>query len=145
MARRMAINLNQRVSHASRGREDRNSRKPVPEPVPEPEPQPKIEPQMPTAEPIEDQHRGRKRSRSDPSPPAELLEGDLKSIMGFDSFQTTKNKHVIGIDCYAINLSQRIEYRQYMNRKGGFNRALSPTRGDKKVQESEKIKIQLKK
>lgn len=65
---------------------------------------------------------------------------DLKKLMGFENFDSTKNKHVKGTDCYGINFKQKTEYRQYMNREGGFNRSLSPTRGDRK-----RIKLSLKK
>lgn len=64
----------------------------------------------------------------------------MMRLMGFESFDTTKNKHVKGVDCFGISFKQKTEYRQYMNREGGFNRNLSPTRGDRK-----RIKISLKK
>jgi U4/U6.U5 tri-snRNP-associated protein 3 len=64
----------------------------------------------------------------------ELLEGEdeeamLKRIMGFADFRTTKNTKVPGNDKnYAVHKVKKTEYRQYMNRVGGFNRPLSPTR-----------------
>jgi U4/U6.U5 tri-snRNP-associated protein 3 len=64
----------------------------------------------------------------------ELLEGEdeeamLKRIMGFAGFRSTKNTKVPGNDKnYAVNKVKKTEYRQYMNRVGGFNRPLSPTR-----------------
>lgn len=70
----------------------------------------------------------------------EIYDDEIMNLMGFKSFESTKNKHVKGTDCYAIKFNQKTEYRQYMNRDGGFNRELSPTRLDKK-----KIKINLKK
>ncbi|KAG8440879.1 hypothetical protein GDO86_006567 [Hymenochirus boettgeri] len=62
---------------------------------------------------------------------AEDLEGktdeeiEMMKLMGFGTFDTTKGKKVDGsVNAYAINVSQKRKYRQYMNRKGGFNRPL---------------------
>ncbi|KAM3925708.1 U4/U6.U5 small nuclear ribonucleoprotein 27 kDa protein [Leptodactylus fuscus] len=62
---------------------------------------------------------------------AEDLEGkteeeiEMMKLMGFSTFDTTKGKKVDGsVNAYAINVSQKRKYRQYMNRKGGFNRPL---------------------
>uniref|UniRef100_A0A8C5M235 U4/U6.U5 small nuclear ribonucleoprotein 27 kDa protein n=1 Tax=Leptobrachium leishanense TaxID=445787 RepID=A0A8C5M235_9ANUR len=50
---------------------------------------------------------------------------EMMKLMGFDGFDTTKGKKVDGsVNAYAINVSQKRKYRQYMNRKGGFNRPL---------------------
>ncbi|XP_068924945.1 U4/U6.U5 small nuclear ribonucleoprotein 27 kDa protein [Petaurus breviceps papuanus] len=50
---------------------------------------------------------------------------EMMKLMGFASFDTTKGKKVDGsVNAYAINVSQKRKYRQYMNRKGGFNRPL---------------------
>lgn len=82
----------------------------------------------------------RKRSPVRPPPPkkekveaAEEEKEDpevaLKRLMGFGTFRSTKNTKVPGNDRnYAVHKSKKAEYRQYMNRKGGFNRPLSPTR-----------------
>ncbi|KAK0352347.1 hypothetical protein LTR91_021503 [Friedmanniomyces endolithicus] len=65
----------------------------------------------------------------------ELLEGEdeeafLARIMGFPSFRSTKNTKVPGNERnFAVSKVKKAEYRQYMNRVGGFNRPLSPTRG----------------
>ncbi|KAK7808217.1 hypothetical protein U0070_016942, partial [Myodes glareolus] len=63
--------------------------------------------------------------------PEEDLEGkteeeiEMMKLMGFASFDSTKGKKVDGsVNAYAINVSQKRKYRQYMNRKGGFNRPL---------------------
>nr|XP_039270941.1 U4/U6.U5 small nuclear ribonucleoprotein 27 kDa protein-like [Styela clava] len=48
----------------------------------------------------------------------------MQQIMGFQGFDTTKNKKVEGNNVYAINKKVERKYRQYMNRKGGFNRPL---------------------
>lgn len=94
---------------------------------------------------IDDQPRLAKRRKIMDSSNTEMLtseppNSELFKMMGFENFNTTKNKHVKGTDCYAVHFKQKTEYRQYMNRELGFNRELSPTRGDKK-----KIKMSLKK
>ena len=48
----------------------------------------------------------------------------MMKIMGFAGFNTTKNKKVSGNDVSAIHHQSKRKYRQYMNRKGGFNRPL---------------------
>jgi U4/U6.U5 tri-snRNP-associated protein 3 len=56
-------------------------------------------------------------------------EAALKQLMGFGAFRSTKNTKVPGNDRnYAVHKAKKAEYRQYMNRKGGFNRPLSPSR-----------------
>ena len=59
-------------------------------------------------------------------------EGDedtlLKKLMGFSSFKSTHNTKVPGNNISGIRKEKKAEYRQYMNRVGGFNRPLSPTR-----------------
>lgn len=58
--------------------------------------------------------------------------GDIEAIMrkavGFTKFRSTKNTKVPGNDIYGVRKEKRTEYRQYMNRVGGFNRPLSPSR-----------------
>ncbi|XP_060927457.1 U4/U6.U5 small nuclear ribonucleoprotein 27 kDa protein isoform X2 [Limanda limanda] len=50
---------------------------------------------------------------------------EMMKQMGFGSFDTTKGKKTDGsVNAYAINVSMKRKYRQYMNRKGGFNRPL---------------------
>ena len=46
------------------------------------------------------------------------------SVMGFGNFDTTKNKKVKGNQVGDVNILVKRKYRQYMNRKGGFNRPL---------------------
>ena len=69
--------------------------------------------------------------------PAKMQEMDLDSdpeiaemqkIMGFTKFRTTKQTKVPGNDWYGKAKEQSSQYRQYMNRVGGFNRPLSPSR-----------------
>lgn len=52
----------------------------------------------------------------------------MQAMMGFGGFSTTQNKKVPGNDISAVRKEKKTEYRQYMNRVGGFNRPLSPTR-----------------
>ncbi|KAJ6782136.1 hypothetical protein PWT90_11154 [Aphanocladium album] len=52
----------------------------------------------------------------------------MQAMMGFGGFGTTKDKRVAGNNAGAVRKVKKTEYRQYMNREGGFNRALSPTR-----------------
>lgn len=57
-------------------------------------------------------------------------EAYMQRIMGFGGFRSTKNTKVPGNDRnYGVNKVKKAEYRQYMNRVGGFNRPLSPSRG----------------
>lgn len=52
----------------------------------------------------------------------------MRQMMGFVTFKTTKNKKVPGNNVYGVRKEKKTEYRQYMNRVGGFNRPLSPSR-----------------
>lgn len=52
----------------------------------------------------------------------------LKKMMGFTTFKTTQNTKVPGNQIYGVRKEKKTEYRQYMNRVGGFNRPLSPSR-----------------
>jgi U4/U6.U5 tri-snRNP-associated protein 3 len=52
----------------------------------------------------------------------------MQAMMGFGGFGTTHQKKVAGNDVYAVRKEKKTEYRQYMNRVGGFNRPLSPGR-----------------
>lgn len=57
-------------------------------------------------------------------------EAEMARVMGFKDFRTTKNTKVPGNDKnYAVSKVKKAEYRQYMNRVGGFNRPLSPGKG----------------
>lgn len=53
---------------------------------------------------------------------------DMAAMMGFGGFGTTKGQKVLGNNVGAARKEKRTKYRQYMNRIGGFNRPLSPTR-----------------
>ncbi|KAI1458402.1 hypothetical protein F4805DRAFT_456743 [Annulohypoxylon moriforme] len=52
----------------------------------------------------------------------------MQAMMGFGGFGTTKGSHIPGNNAGAVRKEKKTEYRQYMNRVGGFNRPLSPTR-----------------
>lgn len=51
-------------------------------------------------------------------------EQEMMRIMGFCGFDSTKGKKVKGNDVGAVHVILKRKYRQYMNRKGGFNRPL---------------------
>lgn len=52
----------------------------------------------------------------------------MQAMMGFGGFGTTKGKKVVGNNAGGVRKEKKSEYRQYMNRQGGFNRPLSPSR-----------------
>ncbi|KAI9036691.1 SNUT3/LISCH7 family protein [Aspergillus affinis] len=52
----------------------------------------------------------------------------MRRSMGFSKFRSTKNTKVPGNNVYGVRKEKKTEYRQYMNRIGGFNRPLSPSR-----------------
>ncbi|KAF2233107.1 DUF1777-domain-containing protein [Viridothelium virens] len=55
-------------------------------------------------------------------------EAQMRAMMGFGAFKTTKNKKVPGNDkLFGVRKEKKAKYRQYMNRVGGFNRPLSPS------------------
>ncbi|XP_061622601.1 U4/U6.U5 small nuclear ribonucleoprotein 27 kDa protein isoform X1 [Phyllopteryx taeniolatus] len=50
---------------------------------------------------------------------------EMMKLMGFATFDSTKGKKSEGAtNAYAVNTTMKRKYRQYMNRKGGFNRPL---------------------
>lgn len=53
------------------------------------------------------------------------LDDAMASVMGFSGFKSTKGKRVGG-SCNASGIANKSvkKYRQYMNRRGGFNRPL---------------------
>lgn len=56
------------------------------------------------------------------------IEEAMRRSMGFSRFRSTKNTKVPGNNAYGVRKEKKTEYRQYMNRQGGFNRPLSPSR-----------------
>ncbi|SBT74992.1 conserved protein, unknown function [Plasmodium malariae] len=66
-------------------------------------------------------------SLSENSDIEDLSEGELlKRVMGISEFASTDNKCHNETDISGINRRTKRKYRQYMNRRGGFNRPLSP-------------------
>lgn len=51
-------------------------------------------------------------------------EQEMIRIMGFGGFDSTKGKKVDNNDVGEVQVVLKRKYRQYMNRKGGFNRPL---------------------
>lgn len=51
-------------------------------------------------------------------------EQEMMKAMGFCGFDSTKGKKVEGNDAGEVHVILKRKYRQYMNRKGGFNRPL---------------------
>lgn len=58
----------------------------------------------------------------------ENIEELMRKTVGFTKFRSTKNTKVPGNNIYGVRKEKKTVYRQYMNRPGGFNRPLSPTR-----------------
>lgn len=48
----------------------------------------------------------------------------MQKMLGFSNFDSTKGKQVPGNNVGAVHVVKKRRYRQYMNRKGGFNRPL---------------------
>ena len=49
----------------------------------------------------------------------------MAKLMGFTNFDTTKGKKIPGNQSVgAVKVVKKVRYRQYMNRRGGFNRPL---------------------
>lgn len=48
----------------------------------------------------------------------------MMAAMGLSSFGSTKGKHVEGNQEGSVNVKKIRTWRQYMNRRGGFNRPL---------------------
>ncbi|WZN60820.1 U4/U6.U5 small nuclear ribonucleoprotein [Chloropicon roscoffensis] len=60
----------------------------------------------------------------------------MMRLMGFGSFDTTKGEEVSGNkDTGAVKVRSTRQARQYMNRKGGFNRPLPAEMTGQKVNE----------
>jgi U4/U6.U5 tri-snRNP-associated protein 3 len=68
---------------------------------------------------------------------SELTEEEqMARLMGISGFGTTKGKAVddnaMGAARGAVSMAKKMKYRQYMNRKGGFNRSLNHVAGSRK-------------
>ncbi|KAF9990969.1 Myotubularin- protein 14 [Mortierella antarctica] len=76
-----------------------------------------------------DRHRTSKKDAVDAEKPLEELspedeEARMMALMGFGGFDSTKGKKVAGADVSGADIKKQRQYRQYMNRRGGFNRPL---------------------
>ncbi|KAF9958049.1 hypothetical protein BGZ72_000980 [Mortierella alpina] len=76
-----------------------------------------------------DRHRTSKKDAIDAEKPLEELspedeEARMMALMGFGGFDSTKGKKVAGADVSGADIKKQRQYRQYMNRRGGFNRPL---------------------
>ncbi|KAG9285823.1 hypothetical protein G9A89_013248 [Geosiphon pyriformis] len=60
----------------------------------------------------------------DPEQAMMALEQAMTSLIGIAGFSTTKGTKVSGNEYSAVNIKKQRQYRQYMNRRGGFNRPL---------------------
>lgn len=117
---------------------------PEEEPEPESSQQIPIPPSSPPPSPprqhkrarLEQQQQQQSKHLPKPTPPPpkeEVLlapsvdEEELMIKMGFAKFNSTKGKKVPGNDVGAVHVVKKRRYRQYMNRKGGFNRPLDKT------------------
>ncbi|KAI0540181.1 hypothetical protein GGR58DRAFT_499382 [Xylaria digitata] len=87
----------------------------------------------------EEEKRGRRKTRENDGGEDAMDEDDdvavednemgaMQAMMGFGGFGSTKGQKVAGNNAGAIYKAKKTEYRQYMNRVGGFNRPLSPGR-----------------
>ena len=78
---------------------------------------------------LKDSSEKAKREQEKLLAPVEGEEGNeeedmMQQMMGFSNFDTTANKQVIGNIHGDTRCQKQRKYRQYMNRKGGFNRPL---------------------
>lgn len=70
---------------------------------------------------------------AEPNALAHLTEEEqLQALLGFGGFDSTKGKPVEdngkGVATGAVRKEKKRQYRQYMNRRGGFNRPLENTK-----------------
>jgi len=80
---------------------------------------------------IPEDERKRKQEEKDRKELESLTEEEqMQRLMGFGGFSTSKGKKVEGNDTGAARGATGAKgtrvYRQYMNRRGGFNKALDP-------------------
>ncbi|KAH9217547.1 hypothetical protein DL95DRAFT_423911 [Leptodontidium sp. 2 PMI_412] len=84
------------------------------------------------AQPAKKGKKGKKAAKPVEDDDDLIVEDDgmdaMQAMMGFGGFGTTHQQKVAGNDIYAVRKEKKTEYRQYMNRVGGFNRPLSPSR-----------------
>lgn len=93
---------------------------------------PTVEPATATTEPSSKATKKKKKKNQEPEPEPSAGDSDeeFQRMMGMSSasFGTTKHKKVAGNQVGGVSKPKATQYRQYMNRVGGFNRALSPER-----------------
>ncbi|KAL1998034.1 hypothetical protein VTN02DRAFT_150 [Thermoascus thermophilus] len=78
--------------------------------------------------PLRDEEDGMDVDEKDVGEDPEDIEALMRKTMGFTRFRSTQNTKVPGNNIYGVRKEKKTQYRQYMNRPGGFNRPLSPTR-----------------
>lgn len=98
-------------------------------------------PRSPDEEPKDRLRRGKSESSEEergrrPTRDETASNGDedemMRQMMGFSSFDTTKEKKVVGKNVGGVAKVKPSGFRQYMNRSGGFNRELSPPPTERK-------------
>ncbi|KAL9067064.1 MAG: hypothetical protein Q9161_007154 [Pseudevernia consocians] len=100
------------------------SKPPLPTADSSPKPATKTNGTSSSKEPPENREKDAMEVDADSDP--EIAE--MRKAMGFTGFKSTKNTKVKGNNVYGVRKEKKTEYRQYMNRIGGFNRPLSPSR-----------------
>ncbi|MCJ1433752.1 hypothetical protein MMC27_003117 [Xylographa pallens] len=85
---------------------------------------PTIDPVAPT----KSKSKSKTKPKAAPEEDSDPEIAQMRTLMGFAGFKTTKDTKVPGNNVYAVRKEKKTEYRQYMNRVGGFNRPLSPSR-----------------
>nr|ODN91629.1 hypothetical protein L204_05615 [Cryptococcus depauperatus CBS 7855] len=75
-------------------------------------------------DPREREQEERERQQLEDAPDPNDPEAQMAALMGFGGFSTTKKKGVEHNAEGGINVHKQRTWRQYMNRRGGFNRPL---------------------
>ncbi|MCJ1401402.1 hypothetical protein MMC11_004615 [Xylographa trunciseda] len=91
----------------------------------------KMEVDPPAADPVapaKSKPKSKAKAKAAPEEDSDPEVAQMRALMGFAGFKTTKDTKVPGNNVYAVRKEKKTEYRQYMNRVGGFNRPLSPSR-----------------
>ncbi|KAL9126168.1 MAG: hypothetical protein Q9175_007958 [Cornicularia normoerica] len=101
-----------------------SSKPPLPTADSSPKSAPKTNGTTSSIEPSKTQENDAMKVDADSDP--EMAE--MRKAMGFTGFKSTKNTKVKGNNVSGMRKEKKTEYRQYMNRVGGFNRPLSPSR-----------------
>ena len=78
--------------------------------------------------PVKAKSKSKAKAKAAPEEDSDPEVAQMRALMGFAGFKTTKDTKVPGNNVYAVRKEKKTEYRQYMNRVGGFNRPLSPSR-----------------